>query len=103
MTCMLKALHYCLIIYLKTLETIVLKYMNLTLLIFFPQPDSHWQVCLKKTGEEFEILTNTDMLLMAKEGIRSGKSQAIHRYTKASNKYMKKCNKNTKSLYLTRI
>ena len=70
---------------------------------FFLQPDSHWQACLKKTGEEFEILTNTDMLLMATEGIRSGKSQAIHRYTKASNKYMKKCNKNTKSLYLTRI
>ena len=34
MTCMFKAIHYCLLMYLKTLETNLLKYMNLTLLIF---------------------------------------------------------------------
>ena len=34
MTCMFKVIHYCLQMYLKTLETSVLKYMNLILLIF---------------------------------------------------------------------
>ena len=34
MTCLFKVIHYCLQMYLKTLETSVLKYMNLVLLIF---------------------------------------------------------------------
>ena len=29
------------------------------------------------------------MLLMVEKGIRDGKCHAIHRYTKANNKYMK--------------
>ena len=36
-------------------NTRLLKYMNLTLLIF-------WQACLKKTRVELELLTDTDML-----------------------------------------
>ena len=40
------------------------------------------------------------MLVMVKEGIRGGKYHAIHRYTKANNKYMKNYNKNTESSYL---
>ena len=38
MTYMFKAIHYCLQMYLKTLEISVLKYMSLILLIFF----LHW-------------------------------------------------------------
>ena len=34
MVCMFKAIHYCFLMYLKTLETSVLKYKNLTPLIF---------------------------------------------------------------------
>ena len=34
MTCMFKAIHYCLLMYSKTLEACVLRYMNLILLIF---------------------------------------------------------------------
>ena len=41
------------------------------------------------------------MLLMAKNGIRGGMSQAIHRYAVANNKYMKNYDKNIKSSYLT--
>ena len=40
------------------------------------------------------------MLLMAKEGIRGGICQAIYRYAKANNKYMKNYNKSIKSSYL---
>ena len=40
------------------------------------------------------------MLLMTEKGIRGGICQAIHRYAKADNKYLKNYDKNVKSPYL---
>ena len=40
------------------------------------------------------------MLLMVEKGIRGGTCHAIHRYAKASNKYMKDYDKNKESSYL---
>ena len=40
------------------------------------------------------------MLIMIKKGIIGGICYAIHRYAKANNKYMKKCDKNIQSSYL---
>ena len=56
---------------------------------FLSAPGLAWSACLKKTELELEVLTNTDMLLMAEKGIRGGIYQAIQRYAKANNKYMK--------------
>ena len=56
---------------------------------FLSAPGLTWQVCLKKTEVELELLTDADMLLMVEEGIRGGMCHAIHRYAKANNKYMK--------------
>ena len=39
------------------------------------------------------------MLLMVEKGIRGGTCHAIHRYAKASNKYMKDYDKNKESFY----
>ena len=40
------------------------------------------------------------MLLMVEKGIRGGMCQAIHKYAKANNKYMKNYDKNIESSYL---
>ena len=48
-----------------------------------------------------ELLTNIDMLLMVEKGIRGGITQAVKRFAKANNKYMKDLhNPDEKSLYL---
>ena len=59
-----------------------------------------WQTCLKKTKVELELLTDIDMLLMVEKGTRGGICQAIHRYAKANNKYMKNYDKNNESSYI---
>ena len=51
--------------------------------------------------EILELLTDIDMLLIAKNRIRVGICQAIHRYAVVNNKYMKNYDKNIKSSYLT--
>ena len=86
--------------YLKGLEISVLKYMVLDPAHFLSAPGLAWQACLKKTKVKLELLTDIDMLLMAERGTRGGICQAIHRYAKANNKYMKNYNKNIELSYL---
>ena len=59
-----------------------------------------WQARLKRTKVKLELLTDIDMLLIVEKGTRGGICQAIHRYAKANNKYMKNYNKNIESSYL---
>ena len=67
---------------------------------FLSLPGLAFQVCLKKTNTELELLTDYSMLLMVEEGIRGGICHSIHRYAKANNKYMKNYNKNEESSYI---
>ena len=49
---------------------------------------------------KLDLLTDIDMLLMVKKGIRGGICYAIHRYTKVNNNYRKDYDKNKESSYL---
>ena len=63
-------------------------------------PGLAWQACLKKTKVKLELLTDIDMLLMVEKGTTGGICQAIHRYAKANNKYMKNYNNDAMSSYI---
>ena len=60
---------------------------------FLSAPGLAWQACLKKTRVKLELLTDFDMLLIVKKGIRSGIYHSIHKYAKVNNKYMKNYDK----------
>ena len=49
---------------------------------------------------KFDLLTDIDILLMVKKGIRGGICRSIYRYSKANNKYMIDYDKNKKSSYI---
>ena len=96
-----------------------LKHYKLDPAHFYTAPGLAWQALLKTAAEycehekrrkdcelcpdEFkvELLTDIDMLLMFEKGIRCGIIQAVKRYAKANNKYMKDLyNPHGKSIYL---
>ena len=56
-----------------------------------------WQAAFKKTKVKLDLLTDINMLLMVEKSIRGGIYHAIHRYSKANNKYMKDYDKNKES------
>ena len=99
MTYMFKVTHYCLQMYMKTLEICFEKY-QLDPTYFVSAPGLAWQACLKKVGVKLELITDYDMILMIEEGIRGGICQATHRYVKANNKYTKNYDKNFESSYI---
>ena len=66
----------------------------------FSTPGLAWQADLKKTKVKLELLTDIDMLLIVQKGIKRGICNAIHRYAKANNKYMKDYGKIKESSYL---
>ena len=67
---------------------------------FLSAPGLAWKGCLKKIEVKLELLTEYDVSLMGEKGIRGGICHAIHRYAKASNKYMKNYDKNKESSYI---
>ena len=68
---------------------------------FYSAPGLAWQACLKKTDVKLELLTDYNLLLMVKKGIRGGMCQCTHRYAKANDKYMQNYDKSIESPHLT--
>ena len=63
-------------------------------------PGLAWQACLKKIEVKLQLLTDVEVLLMVEKGIRGGICQAIYRYAKVNNKYMKNYNKDKEESFL---
>ena len=82
-------------------------FRNVCIKVYEPDPTDFlsasglaWQTCLKKKEVKLELLPDVDMLLMVEKGIRGGICHAIHRYAKATNKYMKDYNKEEEESFL---
>ena len=73
------------------------------ILYILSAPGLAWQACLNKTEVKLELLTDYDMILMVEKGIRGGICQAVHRYAKANNKYMKNYDKSIESSYIEHL
>ena len=103
----------------EVFENTCLKHYKLDSVHFYTAPGLAWQALLKTVAEscehekrrkgcelcpnEFrlELLTDIDMLFMFEKGIRGGITQAVKRYVKANNKYMKDSyNPDEESIYL---
>ena len=55
---------------------------------YYTSPGLSWDAMLKRTRVELVLLSNYDMVLMIKNGIRAGVSTITTRYGKSNNKYM---------------
>ena len=61
MICKFKTIHCCQLMYLRTLEMYILKYMNLIPQNFFSAPGLAWKVALKKAKVKLDLLIDLDM------------------------------------------
>ena len=72
----------------ENFRDICIKNHNLDPAHYYTAPGLAWDAALKVTKVELELLSDMDMLLMVKKGIRGGVSMISNRYGKANNKYM---------------
>ena len=67
---------------------------------YYTIPHLAWNACLKKTGQQLELLHDYDMLMFFERGIRGGINHIIKRYAEANNPYMKNYNPKEPTKYI---
>ena len=77
-----------------------LKHYKLDPAHYYTSPGLAWDACLKTTGQNLELLSDYDMLMMFEQGIRGGITHISKRYAEANNKYMKNYNPEKESSYI---
>ena len=76
------------------------KTYGLDALHYYTSPGLAWDAMLKYTEIELDLLSDSDMYLMIKKGIRGGVSSIMKRYSKANHKYLKDYNPNIPSQHI---
>ena len=66
-----------------------LEYYGLDPCHYFSSPGLSWNIMLKMTEIELELVSNTDMYLFVEKGMRGGISYIAIRFRKANNKYIR--------------
>ena len=69
----------------ENFRTICINHYGLYPAWYFSAPGLAWDADLKITKVQFELLSDSDMLLMIETGIRGGIATISHRYAKANN------------------
>ena len=82
---------------LQTFIGVRLEYYWLDPCHYFSSPGVSWDVMLKMTGLELELISHIDMYLFVEKGMRGGISYIAKRYSKANDKYMKSNDNNKPS------
>ena len=77
-----------------------LKHYKLDPVHYYTSPGLAWDACLKITGQNLELLSDYDMLMMFERGIRGGITHISKRYAEANNKYMKNYDPEKKSTFI---
>ena len=77
-----------------------LKHYKLDPAHYYTSPGLAWDACLKTTGQNLELLSDYDMLMMFEKGIRGGITHISKRYAEANNKYMKDYDSSKESSYI---
>ena len=77
-----------------------LKHYKLDPAHYYTSPGLAWDACLKTTGQNLELLSDYDMLMMFEQGIRGGITHISKRYAEANNKYMKNYNAEKESTFI---
>ena len=77
-----------------------IKHYNLDPTHYYTSPGLAWDACLKTTGQNLELLSDYDMLMMFERGIRGGITHISKRYSEANNKYMKSYDPDKKSKFI---
>jgi hypothetical protein len=72
----------------ESFRDVCIKNYKLDPLWYYTTPGLAWDACLKLTGIKLELPKEINMVLLIKSGTRGGISSIMHRYAKASNKYM---------------
>ena len=67
---------------------------------YYTSPGLAWDACLKTTGQNLELLSDYDMLMMIEKGIRGGITHISKRYAEANNKYMKNYNPDKETTFI---
>ena len=68
---------------------------------YYTSPGLFWDACLKMTGIELELISDSDMYLFIEIGLRGGLSVITQRKGVANNKFMNSYDKKSKSKYIS--